>query len=205
MSRVTEVFSATRQSFFSQHKEKTLKGEFEQVALPHISHLYIAAFYLTKHEAEAEDLVQETYLRGFRFFHKFESGTNCKAWLLTILRNLFINRCRQKTREPEMVDWEKVDRSYESVERGAESYGANPESVVFSKVMTHRIETALRKLPEEFRTSIILVDIDELTYEEAGKVMGCPVGTVRSRISRGRRILQIALQGCAVQSEVLKE
>jgi len=206
MSRLTEVLPATRQSFFSQRKEKTLKDEFERVALAHLSGLYRAAFYLTKNEAEAEDLVQETYLRAFRFFNNFEPGTNCKVWLLTILRNLFINRYRQKTRAPETLDWEKVKHSDQSsLGQNEKSYTGNPESLVSSKDMVHKIGTVLKELPEEFRVAIILVDIGELTYEEAGEVMGCPIGTVRSRVSRGRRILQVALMSYAVESGVLRE
>lgn len=209
MSRVAEVLSATRQSFFSHHKEKPLKGEFERVALPHLSDLYKVAFYFTKNEAEAEDLVQETYLRAFRFFDKFEPGTNCKAWLLTILRNLFINRYRQKRREPEMVDWEKIDQAYEAMAAAQEKVQrGNPESIFLSRLMGHEVQQALKKLPEEFRMGIVLVDIGELNYEEAGKVMDCPIGTVRSRVSRGRRLLQIVLKDhapragpdCAVNS-----
>lgn len=187
-------------------RKKDLKAEFERVALPYLSDLYRAAFYLTKNEAEAEDLVQETYLRAFGFFDNFEPGTNCKAWLLTILRNLFINRYHQKTREPEMFDWIEINHGYHSsLEDGEQSSRGNPERLLSSKVIVQKIGTALKELPEEFRTAIVLVDIEELTYQEAGKVMGCPIGTVRSRVSRGRRILQGALRDYAVQSGVLKD
>ena len=200
MSRVTEVLSGTRQSFFSRHKEKTLKGEFERVALPHLSDLYKVAFYFTKNEAEAEDLVQETYLRAFRFFDKFKPGTNCKAWLLTILRNLFINRYRQKRWEPEMVDWERIDQTYDLMVDRAQNAGKNnPENLFFSRLTDHEVQQALKKLPEEFRLAMVLVDIEDLTYDEAGKVMGCPIGTVRSRVFRGRMILQVALRDCALE------
>lgn len=187
-------------------RKKGLKAEFERVALPYLSDLYRAAFYLAKNEAEAEDLVQETYLRAFGFFHKFQPGTNCKAWLLTILRNLFINRYQQKSRQPEMSDWEEIERKYQSsVEDGARSYGGNSESLLSSKNTLQKIEAAFKGLPEEFRMAVILVDVQELTYQEAGKVMGCAIGTVRSRVYRGRRILQAALRDYAVQSGVLKD
>ncbi len=187
-------------------RKKDLKAEFERVALPYLSNLYRAAFYLTKNKAEAEDLVQETYLRAFGFFDNFEPGTNCKAWLLTILRNLFINRYHQKTREPETFDWEEINHGYHSsLEDGEQSSRGNPESLLSSKVIVQKIGTALKELPEEFRTAIVLVDIEELTYQEAGKVMGCPIGTVRSRVYRGRQILQGALRDYAVQSGVLKD
>lgn len=187
-------------------RKKDLKAEFDRVAVPHLSDLYRAAFYLTKNEADAEDLVQETCLRAFRFFDKFEPGTNCKAWLLSILRNLFINRYRQRKAEPERVDWERIDQVYESmVEQGQKAEKDNPESLFFSQLTSDKINEAIKGLPEEFRTAIMLVDIEALSYEEAAKVMDCPIGTVRSRISRGRRILQVALRDYAVQTGVLRE
>jgi RNA polymerase sigma-70 factor (ECF subfamily) len=180
----------------SMKGRKLLEAEFELIALPQLSHLYTAALYLTKDKAEAEDLVQETYLRAFRFFDKFQPGTNCRAWLLSILRKLFINRYRQRRQEPQTVDWEKIDRDYESIVEEGER--GNPESLIFSKVMSDEVEETLRGLPEEFRTAIVLVHIEELSYEEAAKVIGCPIGTVRSRVSRGRRILQVALRDYAL-------
>ncbi len=128
MNGATQVLFGGRLWLFSVDRKKELKAEFERVTLPHLSHLYTSAFYLTKDRDEAEDLVQETYLRAFRFFDKFEPETNSRAWLLSILRNLFINRYRQKKREPATVDWEKVDEVYESmVEQGEDLSRGNPE------------------------------------------------------------------------------
>jgi RNA polymerase sigma-70 factor (ECF subfamily) len=187
-------------------REKVLKAEFEKLALPHLSNIYRAAFYLAKHEAETEDLVQETYLRAFRFFDKFELGTNCRAWLLSILRNLFIKRYRQKRREAEMVDWEKIDQAHDlMLEHTQRAEKNNPESVFSSQFMDHELQQALEELPQEFRLAIVLVDIEDLTYEEASNVMGCPIGTVRSRVFRGRRILQVALRDYAVRRRLLNE
>ncbi len=206
MKSVAERLTFGRSLLFAAEKKKELQSEFEQAALPLLSHLYRAAFYFTKDEAEAEDLVQETYLRAFRVFHRFEPGTNCRAWLLSILRNLFINRYRKQKQEPEMVDWEKIDQAYEAMVGVQEKVEKdNPESIFLSRLMGHEVQQALKGLPEEFRLAIVLVDVEDLTYEEAGKVMGCPIGTVRSRVSRGRRILQVALKGYAVQSGLLKE
>ncbi len=189
-----------------------MKAEFERAALPQLSqlsHLYTSAFYLTKDKAEAEDLVQETYLRAFRFFDKFQPGTNCRAWLLSILRNLFINRYQQKKREAERVDWEKIDQVYESIvgqgEKAERAERDNPETLLISQLMDEEVEEALKKLPEEYRTAIVLVDIEELSYEEAAKVMECATGTVRSRVSRGRRMLQVALRGYALERGLIKE
>jgi len=139
-------------------------------------------------------LVQETYLRAFRFFDKFQPGTHCRAWLLSILRNIFINRYRQRRQEPEIIDWEKVDQLYESLVEQGERVEMGDE-----------VETALRELPEEYRTAIVLVDIEDLSYEEATKVMECAIGTIRARISRGRRLLQVALRNYAMERGLIKE
>ena len=209
MNGTSGALSRGRQLLFSLDRKKELKVEFERVALPQLSHLYTSAFYLTKDKAEAEDLVQETYIRALRFFDKFQPGTNCRAWLLSILRNLFINRYQQKKREAERVDWEKIDQVYESiVEQGEKAERAdkdNPETLLISQLMDEEVEEALKKLPEEYRTAIVLVDIEELSYEEAAKVMDCAIGTVRSRVSRGRRMLQVALRGYALERGLIKE
>ncbi len=200
MNGAIQAVSEARLWFFSADRKKDLKAEFERVALPQLSHLYTSAVYLTKDKAEAEDLVQETYLRALRFFDKFETGTNIRAWLLSILRNLFINRYRQKRREPKTVECEKLDAVYESMVEQGENLGrGNPEHHFVSQMMDDEVETALRGLPEEFRTAIVLVDIEELSYQETAQVMECPVGTVRSRVSRGRRMLQVELRGYALQ------
>jgi len=198
MSRVIEAISQRRLLFFPLDRKKEIRAEFEQVALAQLSYLYTSAFYLTKDRADAEDLVQETYLRAFRFFDKFQPGTNFRAWLLSILQNLFINRYRQKRREAPTVEWEKTDDVYESmVEQDENLGGGKPEHHFVSQMMDDEVEKALRGLPEEFRTAIVLVDIEELTYEEAANIMECPLGTVRSRVSRGRRMLQVALRSTA--------
>lgn len=187
---------------FKTDISKALRDEFERVALPHLSQLYTAAVYLTKDKSEAEELVQETYLRAFQFFNKFQPGTNCKAWLLTILRHLFINEYHQKRRKPETVDWAEVELVYESMAEQGER--ANPESLFFSKLMDGDIENALKELPEEFRTAIVLVDIEGLTYEHAAQVMRCPLGTIRSRVSRGRRMLQVRLWGYGIERGLIE-
>ncbi len=197
---------ARRLVFPSIVGKKVLKEEFERVALSQLSHLYTSAVYLTKDKTEAEDLLQETYLRAFRFFNKFQPGTNCRAWLLSILRNLFINRYQKKRQEPEIVDWEKIDRVYESiVDQSEKAQDGNARSFLISQSMDEEVEKALRDLPEEFRTAIVLVDIEDLSYEETAKVMDSPVGTVRSRISRGRRMLQVALRDYALERGLIKE
>jgi len=206
MNGATRVLSGGRLWLSSVDRKKELKAEFEQVTCPQLSHLYTSAFYLTKDKAEAEDLVQETYLRAFRFFNRFQPGTNSRAWLLSILRNLFINRYRQKKREPQTVDWEKIDKVYESmVEQGEKAEMGNPEGLLISQLMDEEVEKALRELPEEFRTAIVLVDIEDVSYEEAAKIMECPMGTVRSRVSRGRRMLQVTLRDYALERGLISQ
>jgi len=186
-----------KQFLFPFDRKRELKDEFERMVLPQISHLYTVAFYLTRDKAEAEDLVQETCLRAFRFFDQFQPGTNCRAWLKCILGRLFINRCRQKRREPETMDLEKIGQVYESIgEEREKAERMNPESLFSSMLKNYEIEEALRGLPEKYRTAVIFVDIEELSYKETAKVMGCPLGTIRSRVSRGHRILQVALRDC---------
>jgi RNA polymerase sigma-70 factor (ECF subfamily) len=204
MNGTVNLISQSRWLAFSLKGKKALKEDFEKIAVPHLSHIYTAALYLTKNEREAEDLVQETYLRAYRFFHKFEPGTNCRAWLLSIQRHLFINRYKQRKREPELVDWERIDQEYDAMVM-AQDEKYNPETLFCSHVLDRELEQALKELPEEFRTAIILVDIEELSYEEAAKVMECPVGTVRSRLSRGRRLLQVSLRGYALEKGLVKK
>jgi len=206
MNGATQAVSEARLWFFSADRKKDLKEEFERVALPQLSHLYTSAVYLTKDKAEAEDLVQMTYLRAFRFFDKFATGTNVRAWLLSILRNLFINRYRQKRREPTNMEWERIDGVYDSMVEQGENLGrGNPEHHFVSQMMDDEVEAALKGLPEEFRIAIVLVDIEELSYQETAQVIACPVGTVRSRVSRGRRMLQVALRGYALHRGLIRQ
>ncbi|MDH3445075.1 MAG: sigma-70 family RNA polymerase sigma factor [Deltaproteobacteria bacterium] len=191
---------------FPWGKGHATREEFERLTLPYFGRLYSGAYYFTKNEALAEELVHDTYLRAFRYFDKFERGTNCKAWLLSIMRNIFINRYRRTKRQPKIIDWDVIDETYESIIVDHQSSTDRiPEALLFSQCMDSEVETALKDLTEEFRSALVLVDIQELSYEEAAKVMECPVGTVRSRLSRGRRLLQVALRDFAPQRGLLKK
>jgi RNA polymerase sigma-70 factor (ECF subfamily) len=181
------------------------KKEFEEQALPHLNLLFSAALRFTRKSEDAEDLVQETYLRAFRFFHQFEKGTNIRAWLLKILRNTFINRYRKKMKEPKQVAYEEIEPYFEQMAK------SNPgemlkvvEQDVFGRMIGDEITEALEKLPEEFRTAVILCDIQDMTYEEIAEIMDCPTGTVRSRISRGRKMLQVNLMKYAKEQGYVK-
>src|SRR5262245_3186659 len=163
--------------------------EFAQAALSHIDSLYGTALRLTRRSADAEDLVQDTYLKAFRSAHQFAPGTNLKAWLFTILHNTFRNARRHDGRNPVDVDSETVERAVSDA-AGAES----PEQILSRATLDADLQAALDDLPETFRQAVWLRDVEELTYAEMAEVLNVPIGTVMSRISRGRRALYEGVQ-----------
>lgn len=168
---------------------------FEQEALPHLNALYTAALRLTRNETDARDLLQETALRAYRFFHLFTPGTNCRAWLLTILHNNFRNGWRRAVREPIATSPEEYERELESGRtRGWET---DPESIFTARMIGGEIGVALDALPEDFRTVLLLIDVHELNYNEAAQVIGVPIGTIKSRVSRGRAMMRYTLSRLA--------
>ncbi|MGD0074813.1 MAG: sigma-70 family RNA polymerase sigma factor [Candidatus Binataceae bacterium] len=171
---------------------------FEGQALPHLDNLYTAALHLTRNPADAKDLLQDTMLRAYRFFDQFTPGTNCRAWLLTILYNCFRNDYRRASREKTSVASEDFDREVETRGLRDDIPQQNPESILFDKLLDGEVQDALDMLPEEFRSAILLVDIEELNYQEAAGVLAVPIGTVRSRLSRGRAMMRETLRGFAV-------
>jgi len=175
---------------------------FEQEALPHLNALFTAALYLTRNEDEANDLCQEAMLRAYRFFHQFSVGTNCRAWLLTILHNLFRTRRSHPRPEQLMATAEDFERAVDSESLKAVGSFVNPEAIAVERDMGGHLQKALDTLPEEFRVALILVDIEGLKYQDAAKVLEVPIGTVRSRISRGRALMRNALEPltCAPRS-----
>ena len=174
--------------------------EFEEVALVHLDALYQTALRLTHNRAEAEDIVQDTYVRAFRSFDRFDPGTNCRAWLFTILRNVFLNRVRKNRYEvPEADAVPEVVASATS-EAAAES----PEDHFFQTVLHGDVDRALESLPLPFREAVILADLQGLTYKEVADVLGCPIGTVMSRLSRGRHLLKDALSGVAAERRLAR-
>jgi RNA polymerase sigma-70 factor (ECF subfamily) len=156
----------------------------------HLDSLYRFALRLTHNRAEAEDVVQDTCVRAFRSFHRFNPGTNSRAWLFTILRNLFLNRVRRAGREvlaENVASWESTTVSISG------SSPHNPEEEFFQTVLHGDVDRALKALPLPFREVVLLTDLEGFTYREAAEVLSCPVGTVMSRLSRGRRLLRQAL------------
>ena len=169
--------------------------DFEQVALPHLNAVYTAALRLARNPADAEDLLQETVLRAFRFFHQFAEGTNCRAWLLTILYNNFRNSYRRGTREQPAASSEDFDRELEVRSALADQSSINPEDLLSGRMIGHRIEIALNALPAEFREALLLVDVQDLSYQEVADLLEVPLGTIKSRVSRGRALMREALRG----------
>jgi RNA polymerase sigma-70 factor (ECF subfamily) len=165
------------------------RDEFAAVALPLMDRIYSAALYLSRNPDDAAELVQETFLRAYRSWHLFTPGTNCKAWLLTILQNTFRNQYRAQRRRPQEVEFDEQLHAGEA-ERGE----ADPSELLSARLLDGEIQQALERLPPEFMHAILLVDLEELTYEEAARVLDCPIGTVRSRLSRGRRLLEYSLR-----------
>jgi RNA polymerase sigma-70 factor (ECF subfamily) len=163
--------------------------EFAQAALAHIDSLYGTALRLTRRPPDAEDLVQDTYLKAFRSAHQFEAGTNLKAWLFTILHNTFRNIRRHDGRSPVDVDSEVVERAV-SDGPGAQS----PEQILTQATLDADLQGVLDALPDAFRQAVWLRDVEELSYAEVATVLGVPIGTVMSRISRGRRALADGLR-----------
>ncbi len=172
------------------------------MALVHLDSLYHVALRLTRNRAEAEDVAQEAFLRAFRSFHRFNPGTNCRAWLFTILRNVFLNRVRTQGREVLETEMGGLDQAETTTEVHADK---NPEEHFLQTMLHGDVDRALTTLPLAFREAVMLVDIEGLTYREVAEVLGCPIGTVMSRLSRGRALLRRALGRFAREHGYVKE
>lgn len=158
---------------------------FEEVALPHLPLLYRVAYRLTGSRANAEDLVQEAFFKAFRAFHQFQEGTNCKAWLMTILRHTHLDHVRKTAKEPPFEPWDEVEPRVDGSQLSAEQI-----EFALEKALEAEVEQALRTLPSQQRLAVILADLEEMSYEEIARVLDCPVGTVRSRLHHGRALLR---------------
>lgn len=161
---------------------------FQSEIVVHSDSLYSFAYQITGNSDDANDLVQETLLKAFRFFKSFEIGTNAKAWLFQILKNTFINQYRKSSKEPNKVDYDDVQNFYESI-KADEVKSKHVVGDAFSSVLDDELLEALNNLPDDFRTIIILADIEGYSYEEIAEFIDRPIGTVRSRLHRARKIL----------------
>ena len=166
---------------------------FEEELLPHINALHTFAFHLTYNEADANDLVQETYLKAYRFIDKYQQGTNAKAWLFKILKNAYINEYRKKSKRPKKVDFEEIV-SYHNGDNDTMTGYFDLREEMFDNMMGYEVTTAINSIPLEFRTVILLCDIEGFTYEEISKIIDVPIGTVRSRLFRARNLLKEKLR-----------
>jgi RNA polymerase sigma-70 factor (ECF subfamily) len=180
--------------------EDALRERFERDVLPLLPSLYGAALRMTRDPTDAEDLVQDTYLRAFRGFAGFKEGTNLKAWLYRILTNTFINTYRKKQRQPQIVEGpDDIDEWYLFDKLGAQSVHGSAEDEVLDKLPDNDVKEALESLPENFRIPVLLADVEGFSYKEIADIMETPIGTVMSRLHRGRKALEKALWETAHQ------
>lgn len=188
---------------FGRKKEEEGRKAFEREAMPHMATLYNAALYMTRNPTHAEDLVQETLLKAYRFWHRYEQGTNCKAWLFRILTNTFINRNRKKQHLHESMD--ASEREYTAgAQAESNHFYETPEADYLGKLFPEHVQKAVESLPENFRIPVILADLHDFSYKEIADIMECPVGTVMSRLFRGRKRLQELLFEYAIELGIIK-
>lgn len=188
--------------------EKIANGRrlFEADARPHLDTLYSAALRLTRSPVDAEDLVQDTLVRAYRFYDRFEVGTNFKAWLLRIQMNTFVNRYRRSVRERQVLDGPMAMPVGEGVMSRASMRGlTDPVGEAQRNLIAHEITRAFDKLSDDARAMVLLADVEELSYKEIAEIVGCPIGTVMSRLHRARKQLQLSLQAQAVQLGIIDE
>jgi len=191
----------------SNRSEKNSKAwEFEEEALTHTDELYSKALQYTKNEKDSEDLVQKTLTKAYENWDRYETGTNCRAWLFTILRNTFINNYRSQKREREILnsDDNRAVKKYLFNQKGTEYY-ENPEKEKMNKTFSQDLHESLKTLSEEFRRVVVLADLNDFSYKEIAYILDCPVGTVMSRLFRGRKLMRQQLVDAAYERGIIRD
>jgi RNA polymerase sigma-70 factor (ECF subfamily) len=191
----------TEQSGAGMDKRKA----FETEAVPHMDALLRTALRMTKNQGDAEDLVQEAMIKAYRFWDRFESGSNCRAWLFKIMTNIFINDYRSKSRAPVSVNVDDIDDNFlygQLAQLGPED---NPEVQLFAKLFDDDVKNAIEELPDDFRIVVILSFLEQFSYQEIADIAGLQLGTVKSRLHRGRKLLQKQLFDYAVKNGYIKD
>jgi len=184
--------------------EPELKAIFEAEAFQHMDALYRTALRMTRNPKDAEDLVQEAYLRAFRFYAQFRQGTNFRAWIFTILVNTFTNSYRKKVKQPPTVDFALVEGVYEDLEKEPR-YVRLEDLGHLKERFSDEMKAAIERLPEDYRLVILLAVLEELSYKEIAGIVGCPIGTVMSRLFRARQMLQRELHDWALKEGILRQ
>lgn len=182
------------------------KQRFQTDALPLLDPLYAGALRMTRNPSDAEDLVQETMMRAYRSFDRFEEGTNLKAWLFRIMTNAYINTYRKKQREPQKVSSDELEEFdlYRELKEHDPAWDATPENIVLANLVDSDIIDAIDDLPEQFRLAVVLSDVEGFSYAEMAEIMEVPLGTVMSRLHRGRKALQKRLWDVARDRGIVK-
>lgn len=182
------------------------REEFECEALKHLDALYGAALRYTRSPSDAEDLVQDAFVKAYRFYDRYEPGTNMKAWLFRILTNTFINKYRRKTRERKVLEGRDAEPVGDGVmSRHAMRCLTDPVGEAQRGLIHREIQDALDSLPEDYRVMIVLADVEELSYKEIAEIVGCPIGTVMSRLHRARKKMQKRLMAQAISLGIIDE
>jgi len=181
------------------------RKEFEAEALPHMDALYRTALRLAKNQSDAEDLVQEAFAKAYRFWDKFELGSNCRAWLFKIMTNIFINEYRSKSRSPLQANIDDIDDNYLYGQLASGELSENPEQALFSKIFDDDVKKAIESLPDDFRLVAVLSFLEGFSYQEIAEIADLQLGTVKSRLHRGRKLLQKQLFDYAVKNGYIKE